>query len=227
MKTVKIKNQRNPLVWMLSLFTLMAFVFSCQEEEGTSLATTHQTYEELQTEVESLSAAMKKITDQYPDYRIDMRAVPQKNIAAHSFEKVIAGIDNATDLQKVSELHYRIHQVREKMFGLPDASGVYSMVDDYPTPEGGIQVFYDYIKTHLKYPAQARRMGIEGRVFVEFVVDAEGAITEVKAVKGIGAGCDMEAVRVLQNAAAWNPGRLNGKPVKVRMVLPITYKLNI
>jgi protein TonB len=139
---------------------------------------------------------------------------------------VISGIDQVSDKQKVSKMHYQIHTLREQMFGLPDASGTYTMVDDQPSPEEGLQAFFTYIQKNLKYPEQARQMGIEGKVFVEFVVDDNGAITEVKALKGIGAGCDEEAVRVLQNAAAWNPGRLNGNPVKVRMILPITYKLN-
>ena len=78
----------------------------------------------------------------------------------------------------------------------------------------------------MKYPNQARRMGIEGRVFVQFVVDKDGQLTEIKAVKGIGAGCDEEAVRVLKSAPKWKPGKQRGRPVKVRMILPITFKLS-
>ena len=224
MEPVKINNQKNALVWMLSLCTLLAFVFSCQEEEN-AMGKTQQTYEELAAEVESLSAEMKLITDNYPDYRIDMRQMTKKDIDARSFEEVISGIDNGVDKRKISELHYQMHQVREKMFGLPDASGVYTMVDEQPTPEEGLQEFYTYIQKNLEYPAQARRMGIEGRVFIQFVVDQEGAITEVEAIKGIGAGCDEAAERVLKNAAAWNPGYQQGQAVKVRMVLPITFRL--
>lgn len=78
----------------------------------------------------------------------------------------------------------------------------------------------------MKYQNQARRMGIEGRVFVQFVVDKDGQLTEIKAVKGIGAGCDEEAVRVLKSAPKWKPGKQRGRPVKVRMILPITFKLS-
>ena len=82
-----------------------------------------------------------------------------------------------------------------------------------------------FIQKNMKYPAQARRMGIEGRVFVEFVIGKDGSISEVKAVKGIGAGCDEEAVRIIQSAPNWTPGKQRGKSVKQRMVLPITFKL--
>ena len=105
------------------------------------------------------------------------------------------------------------------------AEEIFTIVEDQPTPEGGMQAFYQYVQKNLKYPAQARRMGIEGKVFVQFVVDKDGSITDVKAVKGIGAGCDEEAVRVLQGSPKWKPGKQRGRPVKVRMILPITFKL--
>lgn len=105
------------------------------------------------------------------------------------------------------------------------ADEIFTVVEDQPTPSGGMGAFYKYVSKNMKYPTQARRMGIEGRVFVQFVVDKDGSITEVKAIKGIGAGCDEEAERVLRNAPKWKPGKQRGRAVKVRMVLPITFKL--
>lgn len=105
------------------------------------------------------------------------------------------------------------------------AEEIFTIVEDQPSPKGGMAAFYEYVGKKLKYPAQARRMGIEGKVFVEFVVDKDGSITDVKAIKGIGAGCDEEAIRVIQDAPKWNPGKQRGRPVKVRMILPITFKL--
>ncbi len=106
------------------------------------------------------------------------------------------------------------------------ADEIFDIVEDQPGPPGGMAAFYKYVGKEMKYPNQARRMGIEGRVFVQFVVDKTGQITDVRAIKGIGAGCDEEAVRVLQNAPKWTPGKQRGRPVKVRMILPITFKLN-
>lgn len=106
-----------------------------------------------------------------------------------------------------------------------EAEEIFTIVEDQPAPKGGMQAFYQYVAKKLKYPAQARRMGIEGKVFVQFVVDKDGTITDVKAVKGIGAGCDAEAVRVIGGAPKWKPGKQRGRPVKVRMILPITFKL--
>lgn len=106
-----------------------------------------------------------------------------------------------------------------------EAEEIFTIVEDQPTPNGGMAAFYQYVQKNLKYPAQARRMGIEGKVFVQFVVGKDGTLTEVKAVKGIGAGCDEEATRVIGGAPKWNPGKQRGRPVKVRMILPITFKL--
>jgi len=103
---------------------------------------------------------------------------------------------------------------------------IFTIVEDQPEFPGGTAAFYKFVGKNLKYPTQARRMGVEGKVFVQFVVGKDGKITEVQAVKGIGAGCDEEAVRVLRSSPKWKPGKQRGRAVKVRMILPITFKLN-
>ena len=103
---------------------------------------------------------------------------------------------------------------------------VFTIVEDQPEFPGGMAAFYKYVGDNMDYPSQARRMGIEGRVYVQFVVDKDGTVTEVKAVKGIGAGCDEEAERVLRESPKFKPGKQRGRAVKVRMVLPIIFKLS-
>jgi protein TonB len=125
-----------------------------------------------------------------------------------------------TEDTKVSEI--TVVEVEEPKEN-PDE--IFLVVEETATPQGGMQAFYEFVGKKLKYPAQARRMNIEGKVFVEFVVNRDGSIVDVKAIKGIGAGCDEEAVRVIQSAPAWKPGKQRGKPVRQRMVLPITFKL--
>ena len=103
---------------------------------------------------------------------------------------------------------------------------VFTVVEAQPEFEGGINGFRGYIANEIRYPLQARQDGVEGRVDVQFVVEKDGSLSAVKAIKGIGSGCDEEAVRVLENAPRFKPGSQNGKPVRVRMVVPITFKLN-
>ncbi|HOO09207.1 MAG TPA: TonB family protein [Cyclobacteriaceae bacterium] len=124
-----------------------------------------------------------------------------------------------TEETKVQQIVIQAEEPKEEV------EEIFTIVEDPASPVGGMTAFYQYVGDKIKYPPQARRMGVEGRVFVEFVIDKDGSITDVKAVKGIGAGCDEEAVRILQSAPKWKPGKQRGKPVKQRMVLPITFKL--
>lgn len=102
---------------------------------------------------------------------------------------------------------------------------IFTVVEETAAPKGGMAAFYKMVGDKMKYPAQARRMGVEGKVFVQFVIGKDGSISDVKVIKGIGAGCDEEAIRVVQSSPAWNPGKQRGKAVKQRYTLPIIFKL--
>lgn len=114
---------------------------------------------------------------------------------------------------------------REDKFNGDIYAEIFDIVEDQPIPPGGMGAFYKYVGMNIKYPNDARRMGVQGKVFVQFVVDKDGSLINVKSIKGIGAGCDEEAVRIIEAAPNWKPGKQRGKPVKVRMILPITFKL--
>lgn len=103
---------------------------------------------------------------------------------------------------------------------------IFTIVEEMPSFPGGVSAFHEYLRRNLKYSAAARKMGVEGKVFVQFVVDKEGKISDVKAIRGIGAGLDEEAVRVVKNSPAWIPGRQRGNAVKTRVVIPINFALN-
>lgn len=98
-------------------------------------------------------------------------------------------------------------------------------VENMPKYPGGLSAFYAYVGKEMKYPTQARKMGVEGKVFIEFIIDKSGALTKVKVIKGIGAGCDKEALRVIKNSPPWLPGKQRGIPVKVKKIIPIVFEL--
>ncbi len=83
-----------------------------------------------------------------------------------------------------------------------------------------------YLQKNLRYPDAARENGIDGRVVVQYVINEDGSVSDVTLVKGIGGGCDEEAVRVVKTMPKWKPGKQNGKPVKVLFTLPIKFVLN-
>lgn len=100
-----------------------------------------------------------------------------------------------------------------------------AFVEQLPTYPGGQKAMNQFINLHLKYPQKATEMGISGRVYVQFEVDDKGNITHVKVIRGIGGGCDEEALRIVKLMGKWNPGKQNGKAVKTMFTLPITFSL--
>jgi TonB family protein len=101
----------------------------------------------------------------------------------------------------------------------------FTPVEETATPVGGMANFYKYLGDNLRYPKLARRMGVEGKVFVQFVIEKDGSITDPIIFKGIGAGCDEEALRLIRESPKWNPGTQRGKPVRQRYTLPVIFKL--
>ena len=102
---------------------------------------------------------------------------------------------------------------------------IFTVVEQPAEFPGGLEAMAKFLQKNMKYPAIARRMGTEGSVFVSFVVDRSGTISDIAVVKGISAECDKEAVRVVGMMPPWKPGKQNGKAVKSRFVLPVKFKL--
>ena len=107
----------------------------------------------------------------------------------------------------------------------PDKNGVYQIVEEMPQYPGGETAMMEYVAKNVVYPKEAQEKGISGRVFVGFVVEKDGSIGEVKLLRGIGGGCDEEAVRVVKGMLKWKPGKQDGKPVRVSYQMPINFKL--
>jgi TonB family protein len=102
----------------------------------------------------------------------------------------------------------------------------FTKVDIVPEFPGGFEAFGRYLGKSLRYPALARENGTQGRVIIAFVVEKDGTLSDVKIAKGIGDGCDEEALRVINNCPPWKPGIQNGKPVRVAYSVPISFALS-
>ena len=94
-----------------------------------------------------------------------------------------------------------------------------------PQFPGGDQAMMKFVAENVQYPQEARDKEISGRVMVGFIVEKDGSVNEVKVMKGIGGGCDEEAVRVVKAMPKWKPGKDKGKPVRVSYMMPFTFKL--
>lgn len=108
----------------------------------------------------------------------------------------------------------------------PEKEKEYILVDQKPEFIGGNAAMGAFLQKHLRYPSQAIKAGVQGRVFLEFTVGSDGKIENVKPIKGIGFGCDEEAARVVKLMPEWKPGKQAGTPVRVRFTLPIVFKMD-
>lgn len=137
-------------------------------------------------------------------------------------EEILVNLDvELTEETKVEQI-----EIKQEKEEAEDVNQIFTIVEEQASPIGGMQAFYKYVGEKMKYPAQARRMSVEGRVFCEFVVNRDGTLQDVRVIRGIGAGCDEEAIRVIQSAPSWRPGKQRGKPVRSRFNLAIIFKLN-
>jgi TonB family protein len=108
----------------------------------------------------------------------------------------------------------------------PDKNGVYEMTDTRPMYPGGQAALENFVNNNIEYQQPAIDENTEGTVNVQFVIDENGNVTNAKAIgKGLGNGLDQEAVRVISNMPKWTPGKVKGKNVKTRVVLPVAYKI--
>jgi protein TonB len=102
---------------------------------------------------------------------------------------------------------------------------IFTIVEEMPEFPGGMNKLAEYLGKNIKYPQMARESGIQGRVFVQFVVEPDGSVSNVAVMRSLGGGCDEEAIRVVKSMPKWKAGKQRGKPVRVSYILPVNFKL--
>jgi len=102
---------------------------------------------------------------------------------------------------------------------------IFQVVEQNPEFPGGMAACYAYLGKNIKYPAAASRANVSGKVFLTFVVNTDGSIQDVSVLKGLGFGCDEEAMRVVKTMPKWKPGKQSGRNVRVKFNLPVSFVL--
>ena len=103
--------------------------------------------------------------------------------------------------------------------------GVFVKVENPAEFPGGEEALFKYSVNNIQYPEQAKKEKISGRVYVSFIVEKDGSISNAEVIRGIGGGCDEEALRVVRNMPKWKPGTQRGKPVRFQYTLPLNFKM--
>jgi len=122
-------------------------------------------------------------------------------------------VDEDTEIEEIEE---------EEEF---DEQQIFTVVEQMPVFPGGDAALMSYIAKNIKYPAMAKESGISGAVYITFVINQQGEIKDAKVIRGIGGGCDKEALRVVKKMPKWKAGKQRGKPVRVQYNLPVRFVL--
>jgi len=105
-------------------------------------------------------------------------------------------------------------------------SEIFTSVENPAGFPGGIEAFYRYLSENISYPLEARQKNIQGKVFVTFIVERDGSLTDIKVLRGIGSGADEEAIRILKASPKWIPGIQNGQIIRQQFTVPISFILS-
>lgn len=129
--------------------------------------------------------------------------------------------DDANKAQQEYVAPVEIEEEEEK-----EEEDIFVFVEENPEYPGGEAAMYKYFEENIKYPDLARNGNIEGKVFVRFVVEKDGSISNVRVMRDIGGGCGAEAMRVVKSMPKWKPGKQRGKAVRAEFNLPVNFKLH-
>lgn len=124
----------------------------------------------------------------------------------------------ADDMEITGTFSYKTNNVVE--------AEIFTVVEQMPEYPGGMKALVTYLSENIQYPQEAKDKGIQGRVFINFVLDTDGSVTNAKLLRGIGGGCDEEAIRVVSAMPNWKPGMQRDTPVRVSYNLPIKFALS-
>jgi TonB family protein len=151
-------------------------------------------------------------------------ALPALLLVLFLFTAGTSGILTAQDTQQKPNTTTEQKAVTQEKASTEDV--VFVVVEKMPEYPGGDDALTKFLVSNIKYPVEAKTKGIQGRVFVTYVVEKDGAVTNVKILRGIGGGCDEEAIRVVSSMPKWTPGEQRGEAVRVQFNLPIMFSLD-
>jgi len=224
MKTVRRKISQWKIATAVFMLAMYFVVVACQDQIMHEITDSTLTQTEFPEIVKQDIAT--KYQAQYPGAKFnymegDADEIRTKFAANAAVKQILLNTYPIPNRKTVGVLTVDISNLE-----LKDQNDIYTVVEETATPKNGMEKFYQYIGSNLSYPREARQKGIQGRVFIEFVVNQNGSISDIRPLKGIGGGCDEEAVKVMTNAEAWNPGKQRGMAVRQRMVIPIIFSLD-
>ncbi|WP_221394506.1 TonB family protein [Dyadobacter sp. NIV53] len=241
--------------WLLSSYlaavlligTIALFVAGCEREKYDAENVSNESMDKVSikgrivdSDKKGISGAMivagkhnGAITDSEGNYTIQAPENSSLKISGKGFQNLTVQITNQTSIYAVlaplghnslKSYAYLSENSAPENVNVTDRK-IFTVVEEQPEFPGGTKAMYEFLGNNIKYPEAAATANVGGRVFLSFVVTATGEIEDIIVLKGVGYGCDAEAVRVLKAFPKWQPGKQGGIPVNVRYNLPINFEL--
>ncbi len=217
-----LENKRNIFVQIglvISLgLTLLAFEWTTRVEQATSLGSVVQ--QEVEDEIIPITRQeeVKPPPPPPPPKVVEMLNIVDNDV---EIEDELEIEDTEADDNTVIDVAPVIQQEAEE----EEESEVFFIVENMPEFPGGELALRKFIANAIKYPVIAQENGIQGKVYVNFVVDKDGSVTQARIARGVDSSLDKEALRVVNSLPKWKPGMQRGKPVRVSYTVPISFVL--
>lgn len=157
------------------------------------------------------------VTDKDGRFKLTVKRGDEVQVAYVGYESQSLPIRNYNEIG----LHLEFDLVKDNV---DEANKIYDAVEKMPEFPGGKEALKYYVANSIKYPAEAEKAGIQGRVHTAFIVEKDGCVTGARAMTSVDPQLDAEALRIVRNMPKWTPGMQDGKPVRVKYLVPVTFR---
>ncbi|MGE4540443.1 MAG: energy transducer TonB [Bacteroidales bacterium] len=204
-------------IGLIFALAVVFFAFEYRSYDKRTLDLMERSVEDIPEEIIPITEQKVKPPPPPPPKQVTVLQVVEDDVEVEDEIEIDVEVDQETEIEVYVPPVMEEEEVVE--------AEIFTVVESMPEFPGGPAKMMEYIAKNIKYPAMARESGIQGRVFVNFVVEPDGSVSNVKVLRGIGGGCDEEAVRVVEAMPKWTPGRQRGKAVRVSFNLPVRFTL--
>jgi periplasmic protein TonB len=193
----------------------------------------HKSYDEKE-EVVIATEAKTEVEEMVIQTQQDQPEPPKQEVELSTTEFEIVSDDveitNKFDLDALTsdvngEVYVPTVEIKEQVVEVEEEEEIFQVVEQTAMFPGGYQALNKYLRDNIKYPQQAKETGTQGKVFLTFVVEKDGSITDIKILRDIGSGCGEEAIRVVKSMPKWTPAKQRGKTVRQQFNLPVSFAL--
>ncbi len=205
-------------IGLIITLAIVLFAFNWKSYEKREIDLTQREIVEIPEEIIPITEQKVKPPPPPPPKQVTVINIVDDDVEIEDDIEIDAEADQDTEIEEYIPIEVDDDEEVEE-------AQIFTVVESMPSFPGGDKARIRFLNENIEYPTMARESGIQGRVYVTFVVERNGLVTDVKILRGIGGGCDEEAIRVVKAMPRWIPGKQRGKPVRVQFTLPIKFTL--